>query len=67
MQIEVQRRLNEQLEFTCAGIETLGRQNLGILGLEAAKVQLSELVSKVSSQCLNSAFSELKELQGFCP
>lgn len=47
--------------------ETLGRQNLGIVGLEAAKVQLSELVSKVSSQCLNSAFSELKELQGFCP
>ncbi|KAJ1390268.1 SANT/Myb domain [Sesbania bispinosa] len=31
--------------------ETLGRQNLGIVGLEAAKVQLSELVSKVSSQC----------------
>lgn len=47
--------------------ETLGRQNLGIVGLEAAKVQLSELVSKVSSQCLNSAFSELKELQGLCP
>jgi len=47
--------------------ETLGRQNLGIVGLETAKVQLSELVSKVSSQCLNSAFSELKELQGFCP
>jgi len=47
--------------------ETLGRQNLGIVGLEAAKVQLSELVSKVSSQCLNSTFSEMKELQGFCP
>lgn len=48
--------------------ETLGRQNLGIVGLEAAKVQLSELVSKVSSQCLNSSFSELKEeLQGFSP
>lgn len=47
--------------------ETLGRQNLGVVGLEAAKIQLSELVSKVSSQCLNSAFSELKELPGFCP
>lgn len=49
--------------------ETLDRQNLGVVGLEAAKVQLSELVSKVSSQCLNSAFSEMKELQlqGFCP
>ena len=44
--------------------ETLGRQNLGTVGLEAAKVQLSELVSKVS---LNSAFTELKELQGLCP
>lgn len=47
--------------------ETLGRQNLGTAGLEAAKVQLSELVSKVSTQCLNSTFSDLKELQGFCP
>lgn len=47
--------------------ETLGRQNLGAVGLEAAKVQLSELVSKVSTQCLNSAFAELKELQGICP
>lgn len=44
--------------------ETLGRQNLGAVGLEAAKVQLSELVSKVSTQCLNSAFAELKEVQG---
>lgn len=47
--------------------ETLGRQNLGTVGLEAAKVQLSELVSKVSTQCLNSAFTELKEVQGSCP
>lgn len=49
--------------------ETLGRQNLGIVGLEDTKVQLSELVSKVSSQCLNSAFQEVKELQagnGIC-
>ena len=47
--------------------ETLGRQNLGAAGLEAAKVQLSELVSKVSTQCLNSAFAELKEVHGLCP
>ncbi|KAH1220703.1 Myb-related protein 2 [Glycine max] len=48
--------------------ETLGRQNLGAVGLEATKLQLSELVSKVSSQCLNSAFSDrLKEIQGFSP
>lgn len=42
--------------------ETLGRQNMGaVVGLEAAKVQLSDLVSKVSTQCLNSTFGELKE------
>ncbi|XP_039017665.1 myb-related protein 2-like isoform X2 [Hibiscus syriacus] len=44
--------------------ETLHRQNLGTMGLETAKVQLSELVSKVSNHRLNSAFSDLKELQG---
>lgn len=42
--------------------ETLGRQNLGTVGLEAAKVQLSELVSKVSNHCLNSAFSGMKDV-----
>ncbi|KAE8695452.1 Myb family transcription factor APL [Hibiscus syriacus] len=83
MQIEVQRRLHEQLErhlqlrieaqgkYLQAVLEkaqeTLGRQNTGNMGLEAAKVQLSELVSKVSNQCLNSAFSDLKDLQGLCP
>lgn len=41
--------------------ETLGRQNLGTVGLEAAKHQLSELVSKVSTQCLNSAFTGVKD------
>ncbi|RWR79910.1 myb-related protein 2 [Cinnamomum micranthum f. kanehirae] len=46
--------------------ETLGRQNLGSTGLEAAKVQLSELVSRVSNECLNSAFSELKDISGLC-
>ncbi|KAL1345586.1 myb-related protein 2 isoform X3 [Arachis hypogaea] len=74
-QLEVQRQLQLRIEAQGKYLqsvlekaqETLGRQNLGMVGLEAAKVQLSELVSKVSSQCLNSAFSELKELQGFCP
>ncbi|XP_065875836.1 myb-related protein 2-like [Euphorbia lathyris] len=47
--------------------ETLRRQSLGTMGLEAAKVQFSYLVSKVSTQCLNSAFSELKELQAALP
>ncbi|XP_058773695.1 myb-related protein 2-like isoform X2 [Vicia villosa] len=74
-QLEVQRHLQLRIEAQGKYLqsvlekaqETLGRQNLGIVGLEAAKVQLSELVSKVSSQCLNSTFSEMKELQGFCP
>ncbi|CAN4118823.1 unnamed protein product [Withania somnifera] len=83
MQIEVQRRLHEQLvvqqhlqlrieaqgKYLQAVLEkareTLGTQNLGIIGLEAAKVQLSDLVSKVSNQCLNSAFSDMQELSGF--
>ncbi|XP_004487498.1 myb-related protein 2 isoform X2 [Cicer arietinum] len=72
-QLEVQRHLQLRIEAQGKYLqsvlekaqETLGRQNLGIVGLEAAKVQLSELVSKVSSQSLNSAFSEMKELQGF--
>ncbi|XP_002525443.2 myb-related protein 2 isoform X2 [Ricinus communis] len=73
-QLEVQRHLQLRIEAQGKYLqsvlekaqETLGRQNLGSIGLEAAKVQLSELVSKVSTQCLNSAFSELKELQGLC-
>lgn len=47
--------------------ETLGRQNLGAEGVEAAKVQLSELASRVSPQSLDSKFSELKELQVLWP
>lgn len=46
--------------------ESIGRQNTGTLGLEAAKVQLSELVSQVSNQCINSAFSGMKELSELC-
>ncbi|CAN4109513.1 unnamed protein product [Withania somnifera] len=77
MQIEVQRRLHEQLELRIEAQgkylqavlekaqETLGTQNLGTIGLEAAKVQLSDLVSKVSNQCLNSAFSDMQALSGF--
>ncbi|KAH6762191.1 hypothetical protein C2S52_019624 [Perilla frutescens var. hirtella] len=64
MQIEVQRRLHEQLELRIEAQgkylqsvlekaqETLGGQNIGV---EAAKVQLSDLASKVSTECLNSA------------
>ncbi|GAV72702.1 Myb_DNA-binding domain-containing protein/Myb_CC_LHEQLE domain-containing protein [Cephalotus follicularis] len=74
-QLEVQRHLQLRIEAQGKYLqavlekaqETLGRQNLGTVGLEAAKVQLSELVSKVSTQCLNSTFTELKEMQGLCP
>ncbi|CAH9127791.1 unnamed protein product [Cuscuta epithymum] len=80
MQIEVQRRLHEQLEvqrhlqlrieaqgkYLQAVLEkaqeTIGRQNLGI---DAARVQLSELVSNAPNQCLDSAFQEAKEIPGF--
>ncbi|XWS64635.1 hypothetical protein CRYUN_Cryun05aG0019900 [Craigia yunnanensis] len=74
-QLEVQRHLQLRIEAQGKYLqavlekaqETLGRQNLGTVGLDAAKFQLSELVSKVSNQCLNSAFSDLKDLQGLCP
>ncbi|KAI5443725.1 hypothetical protein KIW84_012395 [Lathyrus oleraceus] len=80
MQIEVQRRLHEQLEvqrhlqlrIEAQGMylhsvlekakETLGKQNLGTMGLDDAKVQLSELASRVSTESLDSKFSEIKEL-----
>ena len=71
VQRHLQLRIEAQGKYLQAVLEkaqdTLGRQNLGTVGLEAAKVQLSELVSKVSNQCLNSAFSDLKDLQGLCP
>ncbi|KAG9135714.1 hypothetical protein Leryth_002439 [Lithospermum erythrorhizon] len=69
-QLEVQRHLQLRIEAQgkyLQGVlekaqETLGTQNLGAIGLEAAKVQISELVSKVSTQCLNSALlGALKE------
>ncbi|PKI34092.1 hypothetical protein CRG98_045549 [Punica granatum] len=75
-QLEVQRHLQLRIEAQGKYLqavlekaqETLGKQNLGsAAGLEAAKVQLSELVSKVSTQTLNSAFPALKELHGLCP
>ncbi|XP_009130414.1 myb-related protein 2 isoform X2 [Brassica rapa] len=83
MQIEVQRRLHEQLErhlqlrIEAQGKylqsvlekaqETLGRQNLSPAGIEAAKVQLSELVSKVSAEYPNTSFLDPKEFQNLCP
>ncbi|XP_010528768.1 PREDICTED: myb-related protein 2-like [Tarenaya hassleriana] len=74
-QLEVQRHLQMQMEAQGKYLqavlekaqEMLGRQNLGSVGLEAAKIQLSELVSKVSNECLRSRLSGMKELHGFCP
>ncbi|XP_052187771.1 myb-related protein 2-like [Diospyros lotus] len=76
-QLEVQRHLQLRIEAQGKYLqavlekaqETLGRQNPGAVGLEVAKVQLSELVSKVSTQCLNSKFSGVKskELSSLCP
>ncbi|KAF7819302.1 myb-related protein 2-like isoform X2 [Senna tora] len=74
-QLEVQRHLQLRIEAQgkyLQGVlekaqETLERQNIGTAGIEAAKVQLSELASKVSNQCIESAFSELKELQELWP
>ncbi|KAI3683641.1 hypothetical protein L1987_84151 [Smallanthus sonchifolius] len=68
-QLEVQRHLQLRIEAQGKYLqsvlekaqETLGRQNLGTVGLEAAKVQLSELVSKVSNHCLTFAFSGVKD------
>ncbi|KAK9291059.1 hypothetical protein L1049_009244 [Liquidambar formosana] len=74
-QLEVQRHLQLRIEAQGKYLqavlekaqETLGGQNVGTVGLETARVQLSELVSKVSTECLNSTFSEPKELQSLCP
>ncbi|XP_022842746.1 myb-related protein 2-like [Olea europaea var. sylvestris] len=69
-QLEVQRHLQLRIEAQGKYLqsvlekaeETLGTQNLGTIDLEAAKVQISDLVSKVSTQCLNSEFSGMKEV-----
>ncbi|KAL7615934.1 myb-related protein 2 [Lactuca sativa] len=69
-QLEVQRHLQLRIEAQGKYLqsvlekaqETLGSQNLGTVGLEAAKVQLSELVSKVSTHCLNSTFPGIKDV-----
>ncbi|KAL8201572.1 hypothetical protein R6Q57_010719 [Mikania cordata] len=70
-QLEVQRHLQLRIEAQGKYLqavlekaqETVGRQNLSEVGLDAPKVQLSELVSKASTtHHLNSAFSGLKSL-----
>ncbi|KAK6126382.1 hypothetical protein DH2020_039882 [Rehmannia glutinosa] len=72
---EVQRHLQLRIEAQGKYLQTvlekaqenLGKQNLGNIDLEVAKIQLSDFVSKVSNgQCLNSAISEMKELSDLC-
>ncbi|CAI9268324.1 unnamed protein product [Lactuca saligna] len=69
-QLEVQRHLQLRIEAQGRYLqsvlekaqETLGKQNLGKVGVEAVKVQLSELESKVSTHCLHSTFSGIKNV-----
>ncbi|MQM19100.1 hypothetical protein Taro_052099, partial [Colocasia esculenta] len=71
-QLEVQRHLQLRIEAQGKYLqtvlekaqETLGRQNFGSPGFEDAKLQLSELVSEVSNECLNTAFPGQKETPG---
>ncbi|KAM0950627.1 putative transcription factor MYB-HB-like family [Dioscorea sansibarensis] len=68
-QLEVQRLLQLHIEAQGKHLqsvlekaqETLGNQNLGSHGLQVAMAELSELVSKVSSEDLNITFPSTKE------
>lgn len=66
MQRHLQLRIEAQGKYLQSVLEkaqeTLGKQDLGPAGLEAAKVQLSELVSKVSNECFSSAFPGIEEI-----
>jgi len=44
--------------------DTLAKQNAGSVGLDTAKMQLSELVSKVSTECFQHAFTGFEEMEG---
>ncbi|XP_062215737.1 myb-related protein 2-like [Phragmites australis] len=71
-QLEVQRHLQLRIEAQGKYLqsvlekaqETLAKQNAGSVGLETAKMQLSELVSKVSTECLQHAFTGFEEIEG---
>ncbi|KAE8686628.1 Myb family transcription factor APL [Hibiscus syriacus] len=75
-QLEVQRHLQLRIEAQGKYLQSVlekAQENLGILNpgtigleVEAAKVELSELVSKVSNQCLNPELLDLKDFQGLC-
>ncbi|KAF7049129.1 hypothetical protein CFC21_057721 [Triticum aestivum] len=71
-QLEVQRHLQLRIEAQGKYLqsmlekahETLAKQNTGSGGLETAKMQLSELVSKVSTECFHNAFTSFEEIEG---
>uniref|UniRef100_A0ACD5YM26 Uncharacterized protein n=1 Tax=Avena sativa TaxID=4498 RepID=A0ACD5YM26_AVESA len=71
-QLEVQRHLQLRIEAQGKYLqsvlekahETLAKQNTGPAGLQTAKMQLSELVSKVSTECLHNAFTSFEEIEG---
>ncbi|URE31868.1 Myb transcription factor [Musa troglodytarum] len=68
-QLEVQRHLQVRIEAQGRYLqlvlekaqERLEKQNLGSVGLGVAKVQLSELVTKVSDSCLTSDRSQKEQ------
>ncbi|XP_017698819.3 myb-related protein 2-like [Phoenix dactylifera] len=68
-QLEVQRHLQLRIEAQGKYLqsvlekaqETLDKQSVGSVGLEAAKMQLSDLVSEVSNECMGTAFPSLRE------
>lgn len=68
MQRHLQLRIEAQGKYLQSVLEkaheTLAKQNTGSSGIETAKMQLSELVSKVSTGCLHNAFTSLEEIEG---
>ncbi|CAL9040777.1 unnamed protein product [Musa banksii] len=69
-QLEVQRHLQVRIEAQGRYLqlvlekaqERLEKQSLGSVGLEVAKVQLSELVTKVSGECFGNSFLGVEEI-----
>lgn len=66
VQRHLQLRIEAQAKYLQAVLDkaqdTVTKQNLGEVGLEATKAWLSESVSKVSNKCLNST----KHIPSFC-
>lgn len=66
VQRHLQLRIEAQAKYLQAVLDkaqdTVTKQNLGEVGLEATKARLSESVSRVSNKCLNST----KHIPSFC-